>query len=145
MMAITSVSVAERKSYPMPVSSARSACELVMVPLCTSAMRRFVSQCGWAFSSVLPPCVAHRVWAMPMWWSTCRVSDALRSRSMESAVVPCEAYFVVTIGASADPATVAIPAESYPRFCITLVRGVRGWRWIWGRRGRCRTCKPSMR
>jgi hypothetical protein len=37
-----------------------------MMPLCTSAIRRLPSQCGWLFRSVLAPCVAHRVCPIPI-------------------------------------------------------------------------------
>ena len=36
-----------------------------MMPLWTTTIRPVQSRCGWAFSSVGRPCVAHRVWPIP--------------------------------------------------------------------------------
>src|ERR1700750_2811858 len=36
------------------------------MPLTTTWTRSVVSKCGWAFSSVTRPCVAQRVWPMPV-------------------------------------------------------------------------------
>mmetsp|Transcript_20443 Transcript_20443/g.63208 ORF Transcript_20443/g.63208 Transcript_20443/m.63208 type:complete len:231 (-) Transcript_20443:90-782(-) len=65
--AMTSVSVSVRNSMPCScTNSRRSSIALLMTPLCTTQMRSEASKCGCAFSSVFPPCVAHRVCAMPM-------------------------------------------------------------------------------
>src|SRR5690349_19348539 len=78
-----------------------------MIPLWTTTIRPVQSRCGWAFSSVGRPCVAHRVWPTPYSpligvvaiTSSRRASlPALRRRSM----VPSR--------------TTATPAESYPRY-----------------------------
>ena len=36
------------------------------MPLTTTWTRSFVSKCGWALDSVTRPCVAQRVWPMPL-------------------------------------------------------------------------------
>ena len=41
------------------------AAKFSMMPLCTTETRPALSRCGWAFSSVGPPWVAHRVCPMP--------------------------------------------------------------------------------
>mmetsp|Transcript_32794 Transcript_32794/g.103808 ORF Transcript_32794/g.103808 Transcript_32794/m.103808 type:complete len:284 (+) Transcript_32794:1789-2640(+) len=107
--ASTSVSVSLLKCTPAAMSSARSSPALLMVPLCTSAMRSLASMCGCALASVLPPCVAQRVCAMPTKWPSL-ASLFCRSRSMESALVPRDAYLCTTRSASA--LSVAMPALS---------------------------------
>ena len=37
-----------------------------MIPLCTTATRPASSVCGWALASVAGPCVAQRVWPIPV-------------------------------------------------------------------------------
>ena len=59
------MSVSLRKATPSAWSCRLSALMFSLMPLCTTAMRPGSSVWGWAFSSVTPPWVAHRVWAMP--------------------------------------------------------------------------------
>src|SRR4029078_6146936 len=76
-----------------------------MMPLCTTETSSVM--CGWAFASVGLPCVAQRVWPMPVSPSSGEdFTPASRLRSLPSArrrpSCPCS--------------TVATPAESYPRY-----------------------------
>jgi hypothetical protein len=63
--ATTSVSVWLVKTRPRAISSSRSDLKFSMMPLWTKATSPVA--CGWALSSVGAPCVAQRVWAMPVW------------------------------------------------------------------------------
>src|SRR3990172_6615394 len=65
------------------------------------------SRCGCAFSSVGFPCVAHRVWPMPVVPAGYAPSSPLRGAESFPAV------FAISI---APPSTTAIPALSYPRY-----------------------------
>ena len=68
--ATTSLSVSLRNVRPSAISSSRSGLKFSMMPLCTSATGP--AMCGWALPTVGAPCVAQRVWAMPMSpWSGC--------------------------------------------------------------------------
>mmetsp|Transcript_20206 Transcript_20206/g.80659 ORF Transcript_20206/g.80659 Transcript_20206/m.80659 type:complete len:253 (-) Transcript_20206:258-1016(-) len=116
--AMTSVSVSERSSMPRCSSSSRrSSAELVMTPLCATATRSAASKCGCAFSSVLPPCVAQRVCAMPACAPPC-FDACCRTSSTESAVDPRDANFVTANACASACAgdtarcSVAMPAES---------------------------------
>ena len=62
--AITSVSVSVPNFAPLPSSSSRSSRKFSMMPLCTTASRSVA--CGWALVSFGSPCVAQRVWPMPI-------------------------------------------------------------------------------
>mmetsp|Transcript_23612 Transcript_23612/g.72932 ORF Transcript_23612/g.72932 Transcript_23612/m.72932 type:complete len:268 (-) Transcript_23612:350-1153(-) len=112
--AMTSVSVSDRKWTPNAWSSARKASAFMMTPLWTTPTRSAWSKCGCAFSSVLPPCVAQRVCAMPTWWPAC-LAACSRTSAMESAVEPLDAY-LVTATSHAPPSrgrrSVAMPALS---------------------------------
>mmetsp|Transcript_5325 Transcript_5325/g.15758 ORF Transcript_5325/g.15758 Transcript_5325/m.15758 type:complete len:243 (-) Transcript_5325:282-1010(-) len=112
--AMTSVSVCDRKATPAAWSSSRRGSAFMMTPLCTTPTRSAASKCGCAFWSVLPPCVAQRVCAMPMSWPSC-LAECSRTRAIESAVEPLDAYFVTAT--SVPRFMVAMPALSYPRFC----------------------------
>src|SRR5262245_25473551 len=82
--ATTSVSVSEPNFVPVLSSSSRSSRKFSMIPLWTTA-RRSVA-CGWALSSVGRPCVAQRVWPIPIVpVSGARASLASRLRSLPSA------------------------------------------------------------
>mmetsp|Transcript_24739 Transcript_24739/g.55719 ORF Transcript_24739/g.55719 Transcript_24739/m.55719 type:complete len:270 (-) Transcript_24739:156-965(-) len=108
--AITSVSVCDVNSTPLACSSRRSSFALLIVPLCTREIRPSESQWGWAFSSVLPPCVAQRVWAIPTQCPACASPDEDRTRSIESALSPSDANLVTWMELSGF--MVASPAES---------------------------------
>ncbi len=58
------MSVSVSKTTPSAWSSLFSSRKFSMMPLWTTASR-FVAW-GWAFVSLARPCVAHRVWPMPM-------------------------------------------------------------------------------
>jgi hypothetical protein len=58
---ITSESTSDANSWVPAISSARSADEFSMMPLCTTEMRAVQSRCGWALASLTAPWVAHRV------------------------------------------------------------------------------------
>ena len=62
-----------------------------MMPLCTTTIRPVQSRCGWAFSSVGRPCVAHRVWPTPYspssgsaWMTSSRRESFPALRSLEA-------------------------------------------------------------
>ena len=62
--AIASESVSVSNAWPASVSSARSDEKFSTIPLCTIATSAL--PCGCAFVSLGTPCVAQRVWAMPV-------------------------------------------------------------------------------
>ena len=62
--AMTSVSVSVANLAPLASSSRRSSLKFSMMPLCTTAS--FSVACGCALFSVGRPCVAQRVWPMPI-------------------------------------------------------------------------------
>ena len=62
----TSVSVSLENLWPAAASSAFRSEKFSKMPLCATTMRPPQSVCGWAFSSVGRPCVAQRVWAIPV-------------------------------------------------------------------------------
>ena len=64
--ATTSVSVSEVITTPRSASSAVSSAKFSMIPLWMTATRPPADTCGWALTSVGPPCVAHRVWPIPV-------------------------------------------------------------------------------
>ena len=64
--ATTSASVSEVNSAPAARRRSRSSVQFSTIPLSTMWTRLLVSQCGCAFSSVTRPCVAQRVWPMPV-------------------------------------------------------------------------------
>ena len=79
-----SVSVSVSNSAPSASSSARSSAWFSMMPLCTTLTRPVL--CGWALRSVGAPCVAQRVWPMPVVpGSGARSSTAARLPSLPSA------------------------------------------------------------
>ncbi len=75
-----------------------------MMPLWTMAMRPVQSRCGWAFLSVGAPCVAQRVWAMPV----VPVRFAVLQRSARTETRP--AHF--TPWSSPSGESTSTPAES---------------------------------
>ena len=112
--AMTSVSVWDRKTTPLASSSSRSTSAFMMTPLCTTPTRSRQSKWGCAFSSVLPPCVAHRVCAMPIVCAAC-FSASARTSATESAVEPRDAYLVTATSQAPPPSArrmVAMPALS---------------------------------
>ena len=54
------------KLAPSARSRSRSSVQFSTMPLSTMCTRRELSSCGWAFASVTRPCVAQRVWPMPV-------------------------------------------------------------------------------
>ena len=62
--ATTSVSVSLLNFAPFLPSRSRSSRKFSMMPLCTTATRSVA--CGWALLSFGLPCVAQRVWPMPI-------------------------------------------------------------------------------
>ena len=111
--ASTSVSVSDSRWCPDATSSSLSSTWFSMIPLCTRANWAVQSTCGWAFPSVGPPCVAHRVWPIP----------APEPRGAPSARLPRSSSDRVPLAArarhrpsEASGPTRAIPAESYPRY-----------------------------
>ena len=69
---------------PSAVSSAFSSRKFSMMPLWTTETLSFM--CGCALRSVGRPCVAQRVWPMPVWpFSGCSASRDSRLRSLPSA------------------------------------------------------------
>ena len=62
--ATTSVSVSLSKRRPSASSSSLSSWKFSMMPLCTIATRSVAM--GWALRSLGLPCVAQRVWPMPI-------------------------------------------------------------------------------
>ena len=81
--AATSESVSVAKRWPLAASSSRSARKFSMMPLWTTARRSLA--CGWALFSVGLPCVAQRVWPMPIVAAERRsASLASRLRSLPS-------------------------------------------------------------
>ncbi len=97
-----SVSVSEVNVTPWAVSRSRSTEALSMIPLWTTVIRPSSLDCGWAFSSVAGPCVAHRVCPMPTLPDSRRGSAASRSRTRPTFRNTCGPLAVIT----------AIPAES---------------------------------
>lgn len=93
-LAITSVSVWLVNLCPRDWSSRRSSLALLRVPLWTRAIFPELSRWGCAFSSVFPPWVAQRVWAIPMWWPLLEIECSLTS-SKPSAFSPTDAYLVI--------------------------------------------------
>ena len=61
---ITSVSVSELNRRPRDSSSVFSSTKFSMIPLWMTTI--LPARCGWAFSSEGRPCVAQRVWPMPI-------------------------------------------------------------------------------
>ncbi len=106
--AATSVSVSDSNVTPLCSSSSLSSAKFSMMPLWMTASFPPSARCGWAFWSVGPPCVAHRVCPIP-------VNDA-GNGSASSAAVRL-ASFPDFFRDDIDPsATTAMPAESYPRY-----------------------------
>ena len=64
--ATTSASVSEVNSAPSAFSRSRSSVQFSTMPFRTMWKRFEVSQCGCAFASVTRPCVAQRVWPIPV-------------------------------------------------------------------------------
>ncbi len=62
--ATTSESVSDWKMAPSAFSSSRKTLKFSMIPLWTTATLSVA--CGWALNSVGLPCVAQRVWPMPI-------------------------------------------------------------------------------
>ena len=58
------IRLGRERSSPLAASSSRSALKFSMMPLWTTASLR--EACGWALVSVGLPCVAQRVWPMPI-------------------------------------------------------------------------------
>src|SRR5258705_6318131 len=105
--AITSVSVWERNRCPSAAKVFRSSRKFSMIPLCTTASFDWQSTCGWALASDGRPWVAHRVWPTPR----------LPAGRPEAINVSRFSILPVVFLTSSDSlATVAIPAESYPRY-----------------------------
>ena len=77
------------------------------MPLWMRTTFRSGSAWGWAFSSVTPPCVAHRVCPIP----TLPSRGVVSSFAFRLATLPTH----FTMPRPSEPAT-AIPAESYPRY-----------------------------
>ena len=107
--AATSVSVSLRNVCPSASSSFLSSEKFSMIPLWMTASSSWSARCGWAFASVGPPWVAHRVCPMPVvpsgsGWST-------RS-SRSTASLPA----FLRIPSSPSAPITATPAESYPRY-----------------------------
>ena len=75
-----------------------------MIPLWITATVPSAERCGWALRSVGPPCVAHRVWPMPM-----VAAGSGRSASTFSRFASLPAFLAEL---SFPSATTAIPAES---------------------------------
>jgi hypothetical protein len=63
---MTSVSVSEVNLTPLASRRSRREAALSMMPLWTTLIRPSSLLCGWAFSSVAGPWVAHRVCPMPI-------------------------------------------------------------------------------
>jgi hypothetical protein len=61
---MTSLPVSVSNLAPLPSSSRRNSLKFSMMPLCTTASRSVA--CGCALFSVGRPCVAQRVWPMPI-------------------------------------------------------------------------------
>ena len=100
--AITSESVSDANFAPCSSRRSRIDVAFSMIPLCTTAIRPEPSVCGWALTSLGSPCVAHRVWPMPV-----PRSAAGRSIARRVATLP----LVLTIESPSWVST-AIPAES---------------------------------
>ena len=62
----TSVSVSLENVWPAFASAALRSAKFSKMPLWTTTILPVQSVCGWAFSSVGRPCVAQRVWPMPV-------------------------------------------------------------------------------
>ncbi len=110
--ATTSVSVSEAMTTPDWASSAVSSAKFSMMPLWITATRPSAETCGWAFTSVGPPWVAHRVCPIPVVAGTV---GSVASRACRFASLPA---FLRT--STAPSATTATPAESYPRYSRRL-------------------------
>lgn len=82
---MTSESVCPLNLCPLACSSRLKSCAFVRQPLWTRAIFPEESWWGWALVSVFPPCVAQRVWAMPITWPELLKEWAL-TRSMQSAL-----------------------------------------------------------
>src|SRR5215207_5467795 len=93
---------------PAASSSLRSTPKFSMMPLWTTATDLSADRCGWAFRSVGPPCVAHRVCPMAT-----VAAGSCRSARTFSRFASLPAFFAEV---SSPSATTAIPAESYPRY-----------------------------
>src|SRR3989338_435472 len=86
------------------------------MPLCASQMRLVQSVCGWAFASVTPPCVAHRVWPMPREiFGFCPPNGGFEASSFVSRFIILPTAFSEEIPRDV---CIATPAESYPRYSI---------------------------
>ena len=62
----TSVSVSLLKRCPAALSATLRSAKFSKIPLCTTTICPVQSVCGWALISVGRPCVAQRVWPMPV-------------------------------------------------------------------------------
>ena len=114
---MTSESVSLANSWPLRASVARSSRKFSMMPLCTMAMRPVQSRCGWAFLSVGAPCVAQRVWAMPV----VPTRLAVAQRSSRTATRPAH----LTPWSSPSVESTSTPAESYPRYSSVFSPSMR--------------------
>ena len=84
-----------------------------MIPLWTSAMRAAWSVWGWALVLVAAPCVAQRVWAMPMWaWGRGWPASRARSISASRTLIRPTARRTWIVPWPAPPPRTATPAES---------------------------------
>ena len=110
--ATVSVSVSEISSWPVASSLARRAAKFSMMPLWTTAMRPVWSRCGCALRSLGAPCVAQRVWPMPVWATGSGLASSSASR-----LTSLPAFLADTIVPSWTSAT---PPESYPRYSRRL-------------------------
>ncbi len=102
--ATTSVSVSEAITTPWAVSSAVSSAKFSMMPLWITATRPPLETCGWALTSVGPPCVAQRVCPMPV------EESAIGSATSSASRLASLPAFLRT--SSSPWATTATPAES---------------------------------
>ena len=92
MCASASVSVSLTSVTPRLTSAARSGSAFSMMPLCTTAMRPAESVCGCALMSVGSPCVAHRVWPMPIVALVRSLTRSLRSWTRPAVLVICSLF-----------------------------------------------------
>ncbi len=89
------------------------------MPFTTMWTRSAVSKCGWAFASVTRPCVAHRVWPMPV-----------RVASPPSAGSPWPLALIASRSFSRLPTarTASIRGRPEPRYRRCHTRGIRAFR-----------------
>ena len=118
------VSVSLSKVRPSPISSSRSGLKFSMMPLWTSATGP--TMCGWALPTVGAPCVAQRVWAMPV-VAVQRIGLQLPREIVELALGPPPHQLAMIDGADAGPVIAAIfeplqPVEQPPRDIASSLR-----------------------